>query len=228
MKSFAFLLGGFAGLALMLAALDAPLEAQDTKDEKKTEEKKVEEKKKPIVRAEPSVVTKAKQVMGKIKDIATEGNEITVALVSEQAFASFKQWETKAYFDAKKSKDANRIKKFQADAIVKKDEIYSGDELLIHVNDTVRIRTSYLPKDKKLTSEEKSKLSQPSSLGGYTSEFSALRVGQIVKVYIKPAPMAKAAPMPAKKGPIGADPNEKGGGPTKTDVYMVFVLQDVP
>ena len=235
MKAFAFLLTAFAGLAFLLTLCEPALDAQENKsDDKKTEEKK-EEKKKTIARADPQVVVKAKKQTGKIKDVATEGHEITVALIDEKAYLNFKQWQAKTMQDISKTKGdkSGKVTKYKNDLAAEQDKVYAGEELTVSVGETVRVRMKDVPKvfdaegkEKKQKSDAIAALKSP-PLPGYGASFSHLKVGQVVELYLKPTAAAPKTAPAVKKGPIGVDAIGAGGGPGKADVLMVYVIQDV-
>jgi hypothetical protein len=227
MRAFGVILVGFSVFALSIVLLDDCTFAQDTKDEKKTEEKKTDDKKpdekKKVRLTDPSDVIRAKKKVGKIKDVKTEDPaEVTVVLVDSAKYTDFLKWDKEHKTEICTTKDAgakkDKAKKYQTARPTEYDKIYSGDELLIPVTETVRIRTNFLPKafdennkEKKLTTPEITKLKAP-PLPGYTSALANLKIGQIVEVYIKPPPPTpkNAPPMPMQKakGPIGADPKD--------------------
>jgi hypothetical protein len=242
MKAFGVIVAGFAAFALLFVLLDESLSAQDTKDakdEKKTEEKKVEKK---VRLPDASDVMRAKTKKGKIKDVKTEDPaEITVVLADPSKITEYSEWLLKHRKDIQAMKDPKakleKVKSFEADKTAEYNKVmYTGEEVLVPITEIVRIRTKLLPKvyddagkEKKLSSTETTKLKTP-GLPDYKSDVANLKLGQIVELYLKPtAPAPKTlAPMPvAKKGPIGADPKDTGPiTATKTDVYMIHILQE--
>jgi hypothetical protein len=244
MRAFGVIVSAFTAFALLFVLLDGSTLAQDTKDEKKTDEKKTDEKKveKKARLADPSDVMRAKKKVGKVKDVKSEEpGEITVVLADPAKIPEFNDWVIKHKKEIIAMKDrkaqADKIKSFDAEKAAEYNtKVYTGDELQVPVSELVRVRMAFVAKtyddnnkEKKLTPTQLSALKAP-PLPGYTSSSANLKVGQIVEVYLKPAPTApKNAPTTpvVKKGPIGADPKDTGPiGATRTEAYMIQILQD--
>lgn len=250
MKAFAALLLGFAALALALPLVPAQevkddkkaVEKKDAEDKKGEEKKKVEQRKDAARYDEQTVLSRTKIVRGMVRSINPDGAEITITMIDAKKKAEYDLWKLKAAYDLKKNFKAGDIKdrlaKYQTDLQGKLDGVYSGDERIGTLIDGVRVRLSSPPEQldkdgkpkKQLSVNQLAALKGPpgTRLPGYTGQLSAVKIGQVVDLYVmKLAPAPKAVAAAPKKGPIGQDPAlTGGGGGPKEQVLMIHVLPD--
>ncbi len=255
MKAFACLVALFAVFAAFLPALDAQVAKDDPKnaDEKKVDDKKAEPKKKAPGKVDEATVLSAVKLQFKVKEVRMtddDSKEIVVLGRDEKKYVEFLQWDLKfkkqmsntiSVETQKKLNPQQQEEMYRRESTRHLDGVFSLDPKTVAVTNNVRIRTMIVPqqidektgKDRKLTATELNKLKGGSRLPGYpVADFSGLRAGQVVDLYVPRSALApppkQAAPPPAKKGFIGADPTLVTGNTNvpRMEAYLILIVQE--
>jgi len=223
------LLAVFALITVCLPFLGAQVA-----DEPKTPEPKVEKAKGPTLPSE-DVVKAGFTWRGRIQDVRSDdkGREALIAPVDPQKEQELALWAKKEEQSIARDKNqAARIPKYRQEYQKKIAGIFAGEPKSVHLTDTIRIRTKFVPPafdatgtPKKLTPFDISKL-KSSKLPGYAADGSSLRSGQLVIVYEpKRDVVAKVAPAKTKDF-IGVDPNLNSGNTVRVDALMIYVTDE--
>jgi len=242
-----------AFFGLSIALMPALAGAQGGKDDaNKTDEKKADTKKKALPKVDdvtllnsPKLKARVKEVRADVKD--GDAQEIVVVTTDPQKFGEYLAWEQKflknmeQVVDIETKRPLTQQQKddhFRQQSPSRLDKAFTGDVKAIAVTPSLRIRTATPPPQfdskglpKKLTPAELAKLKDRSRLPGYPADISAVRMGQIVELYVpKSALPAVKSPPPAKKGVPAGDPNLAGpaAAPAKMDAYLLYVLHESP
>lgn len=250
MKGFA---SSVAFFGLSLALMPALVGAQGGKeDTKKIDDKKADAKKKALPKVDDVTLLNSPKLKARVKEVRSEvkdgdATEIVVVTTDQQKFGEYLAWEQKFLKNMEQVVDIETkrpLTQQQKDDIFRRespsrlDKAFTGDLKAVAVTPSLRIRTATPPPQfdskglpKKMTPAELAKLKDRSRLPGYPADIGAVRIGQIVELYVPKSAIPAVKPVvPAKKGIVAGDPNLAGAAaaPTKIDAYLLYVLYESP
>lgn len=204
---------------LALVGQDEPKKEETKKDdEPKKEEKKVV---KPPENLNPSWVKVANVRLKKVEpdDVGIEG-------IDQQKLLAFQKWyqqQQMAIARANFQQKQQAYKNFQDQLPNQQKSIYGGPLTLYKCSEKLKVRSAIPPVEyddkgnlKKYTKTELAAMKGTGTMPGYAADFSALKEGQLVDIYLAKAVAKTAAPK--KKD------DEAVGGGYKGEAMLIVIL----
>lgn len=125
-----------------------------------------------------------------------------------QKIAKFQMWQAQQMVQISRSapnQRAQQMRQYQTQLMQQQRGIYSPTEFRVRATDNIKVRTLLLPQEfdekgnpKKLTAKEIAALKDNSKLPGFPADLEALRIGQVVDVYLAKTAATAAATAKAK------------------------------